>query len=227
MVDSDDIHRRTGRLPINAETPSEILLSHEVTPVENFYVRCHGDEPRLDGDTHSLDVCLEGEVVRQLTMSQLRQEFVCKSIRMTLVCDGNRRKELNTIRRTNGFDWGCCAVSTGIFGGAPLIDILLRFFEKDQLASHHHVVFESADKLERGHYATSIPLAAVLGGDYDVLVAYKLNGQDLTREHGFPVRTVIPGNAVFVVRARSNKGACRKAPQADIRNVLLKIVHVL
>ncbi len=222
---SEDLHRRTGRLPINAETPSEILLSNDVTPVQNFYVRCHGDGPQLDGDAHSIDVCLEEKVIRRLTMPQLRQDFTPRSMRMTLVCDGNRRKELNMIRRTNGFDWGPCAVSTGTFEGAPLVDILLRCFDKDQLASHHqHVVFESADKLTRGHYATSIPLAAVLGGDYDVLVAYKLNGQDLTKEHGFPVRTVIPGNNAILCRDRagSNKvaGVNYHARQSGAMHVL-------
>ncbi len=192
-VRSPDVYRRTGKIPVNAETPSHILLEHDITPVQHFYVRCHGKEPELDEKTHIIDICLEEKVVGHLTVSDLKEKFASKAIRMTLVCDGNRRKELNVIKRTNGFDWGCCAVSTGIFEGVALQDILLRFFDQEQLSSHRYVSFESADRLTKGPYAPSIPLATVMQTDCDVLVAFTLNGMPLTMEHGHPVRTVLPG----------------------------------
>ena len=42
-----------------------------------------------------------------------------------------------------------------------------------------------------GHYQKDMPLARLSQGD--VLLAYEINGEPLTPEHGFPVRLVIPG----------------------------------
>jgi hypothetical protein len=39
---------------------------------------------------------------------------------VTLVCAGNRRKEENMIKKSIGFNWGPCAVSTAHWTGAPL-----------------------------------------------------------------------------------------------------------
>ncbi|MCL5256882.1 MAG: sulfite oxidase-like oxidoreductase [Chloroflexi bacterium] len=41
-----------------------------------------------------------------------------------------------------------------------------------------------------GHYTTSAPLAALM--ETDVLLAFRLNGADLTPEHGWPLRVVVP-----------------------------------
>ena len=41
------------------------------------------------------------------------------------------------------------------------------------------------------HYVKDIPVARALKGD--VLIAYAMNGEPLTPEHGFPVRAVVPG----------------------------------
>ncbi len=41
-----------------------------------------------------------------------------------------------------------------------------------------------------GGYSTNLPLQALLGGD--VLFAYGHDGQDLTPEHGWPLRLVVP-----------------------------------
>lgn len=39
-------------------------------------------------------------------------------------------------------------------------------------------------------YTTNVPLASMM--DDDVLLAYKYDGQPLDREHGFPLRTLVP-----------------------------------
>ncbi len=44
-----------------------------------------------------------------------------------------------------------------------------------------------------GSYGTSILLSYAMDPANDVLIAYKQNGRWLTPDHGFPVRTIIPG----------------------------------
>ena len=40
------------------------------------------------------------------------------------------------------------------------------------------------------HYSRSLPLAKA---NDDVLLAFQMNGEDLTAAHGFPLRAVVPG----------------------------------
>lgn len=51
------------------------------------------------------------------------------------------------------------------------------------------------------HYAASIPLAKAMDERGDVILAYEMNGQPLSRDHGFPVRIIAPG----IVGARNVK----------------------
>jgi sulfite oxidase len=51
------------------------------------------------------------------------------------------------------------------------------------------------------HYGASIPWTKAVAADGDVILAYEMNGQTLPRDHGFPVRAVVPG----IVGARNVK----------------------
>lgn len=113
------------------------------------------------------------------------------SIPVTLVCDGNRRKEVNTPKRSKGFNWGSGAVSTSVWTGVLLKDVLELVEIQEEKAKH--VCFEGADKLAFGNYGTSIPLAIARDALSDVILAFKQNGVALLPDHGFPVRLVIPG----------------------------------
>jgi Oxidoreductase molybdopterin binding domain len=43
-------------------------------------------------------------------------------------------------------------------------------------------------------YAASVPIQKALSEEGECLLAYEMNGQPIPREHGFPVRAIIPGH---------------------------------
>jgi sulfite oxidase len=50
-------------------------------------------------------------------------------------------------------------------------------------------------------YGSSIPISKALDMYGDVLIAYKMNGVDIPRDHGYPLRVIVPG----IVGARNVK----------------------
>ena len=46
------------------------------------------------------------------------------TVPVTVQCAGNRRKEQNLIKKGMGFDWGASAVSTNIWTGVLIRDLL-------------------------------------------------------------------------------------------------------
>lgn len=71
-------------------------------------------------------------------------DFEQVTLPITLVCAGNRRKEQNTVRKTKGFSWGSAGLSTGLFTGALLADVLKR---AKPLRGAKYLCMEGADKL--------------------------------------------------------------------------------
>lgn len=51
------------------------------------------------------------------------------------------------------------------------------------------------------HYAASIPLVKAIDPRGEVILAYEMNGEKLSRDHGYPIRIICPG----VVGARNVK----------------------
>ena len=160
-----DLVRLTGRHPFNCEAPLSAL--HEkgfITPSSLHYVRNHGACPKIAWENHTIDI--GGLAPKPITLKM--KDIIAlpaHSLPVTLVCCGNRRKEQNMIKQTIGFNWGAAGVSTGVWTGARLIDILkLAGVEGiDNWAEGHHIRFASdsdkgGDKLPGGVYGTSVTL---------------------------------------------------------------------
>ncbi|KAF8062729.1 hypothetical protein HT031_004059 [Scenedesmus sp. PABB004] len=188
------IQRLTGRHPLNCEPPMDALMaSGFITPPSLHYVRNHGAVPKLAWGSHTVTVNGLVAAPLKLTMDEL-VSLPSVTLPVTLVCAGNRRKEENMLKKSIGFNWGPCAVSTSYWTGVRLGDLLRR---AGVAPGAGHVSFRGPTgelpKGDDGSYGTSLTLHYALDDANDVLVAYKQNGRWLTPDHGFPVRMIIPG----------------------------------
>ncbi|KAG2579300.1 hypothetical protein PVAP13_6NG244624 [Panicum virgatum] len=189
--------RLTGKHPLNCEPPLARLLRHGfITPAPLHYVRNHGAVPRADWAAWTVEVA--GLVRRPawLTMEQLARDFPAAELPVTLVCSSNRRGEQNAARQTLGFNWGPAAVSTSVWRGARLRDVLRRCGIAPRGGGALNVCFEGADCLPGGGgttYGTSIRREWAMDPAMDVMLAYMQNGEPLLPDHGFPVRVIVPG----------------------------------
>ncbi|KAI3976403.1 hypothetical protein MKX01_038702 [Papaver californicum] len=189
--------RLTGKHPFNSEAPLTRLMHHGfITPVPLHYVRNHGAVPKLKWEDWTVEIC--GLVKRPLriTMDQLINDFASREFPATLVCAGNRRKEQNMIKQTIGFNWGGAGVSTSVWRGARLCDVLKRCGIMSRKKGALNVCFEGAEDLPGGggsKYGTSIKKEFAMDPARDLILAYMQNGEHLSPDHGFPVRMIIPG----------------------------------
>lgn len=98
------------------------------------------------------------------------------------------------MRKGLGFNWGAGGVSTGLFTGVYLSDIL-DYVKPIRSASGErpqHVVFEGVDDLPNGPYGTSQLLSWARDKTKGMLICWALNGRPLTPDHGSPLRLVVP-----------------------------------
>jgi nitrate reductase (NAD(P)H) len=186
--------RLTGIHPFNVEAPLSALYDEGfLTTPELFYVRNHGHVPEVD-DTSIPDweFSIEGLVKKPITMtlSQLLADYEQITAPITLVCAGNRRKEQNQVRKSKGFSWGAAGVSTALWTGVPMLELLKRAMP---LRQAKYVCMEGADKLPNGYYGTSVKLNWAMDPNRGIMVAHKMNGEMLSPDHGKPLRCVVPG----------------------------------
>lgn len=178
------------RSPENSETPIDAMRSW-VTPNEQFYVRNHFDDPVLDQSSWTL--CVSGWVERE---GQLAWEDLARlpqaSLFATLECAGNGRSFLEG--EVAGVQWGAGAVGNARWSGVRARSLLDLAGVKDGALE---VVFEGSDNGVEGEaggevrFARSLPLDLALHPD--TLIALRMNGEVLAREHGYPARLVVPG----------------------------------
>ena len=177
--------------PLVLETPLENLQDF-ITSTKSFYVRNHFPIPEIDKSKWRLRV--EGEVEKpfEIDFEELTK-LETRKIPATLECAGNSRSFLEP--KVKGVQWRIGGVGNAEWSGVPLSILLDRAGIK---SIAREIIFEGADrgkpedpKAPRGeiNFARSIPIEKAR----DVLLAYKMNGEELPAEHGFPLRAIVPG----------------------------------
>lgn len=180
--------------PANLETPLDVVDSF-ITPADLFYVRSHFEVPDVEPSTYRLRV--DGAVREPFSLSYDELSKMAAETRtVTLECAGNGRVFL--VPQAPGAQWELGAVGNATWTGVPLRLLLERAGLADDAVE---IVLEGADRGRPKEepvppapfsFARSVSRAKAL--QPEVLIAYKMNGADLPREHGFPVRAVVPGH---------------------------------
>jgi DMSO/TMAO reductase YedYZ molybdopterin-dependent catalytic subunit len=175
--------------PENSETPLQSVHGW-VTPNRLFFVRNHFDVPDLDPQNWRLRI--EGLVRQPVEWSW--DELTAlpeRSLFATVECAGNGR---SFIQKMPGVQWGAGAIGHAEWTGVPLHVILEKSGLKPDATE---IVFRGADRgsesdhPEPMHFERSLPLEKAL--DPNTLLVYRMNGELLTPNHGYPLRLFVPG----------------------------------
>jgi len=197
------------RFPYNAEGRLSTLTDSWLTPVGKHFVRNHSSVPNIDPEDYLLTVTGEGLEETTFSLEDLKTKFPKVDVTTVIQCNGNRREDYHYHDgETPAFGpphWVAGAIGNARWSGARLRDVLR--------ASGMDVDAISTRKIEAPGKATQIGLLGYdhdeVGNQYccsfpfdkgidpfgDVIVAYEMNGEDIPRSHGYPVRCVVPGHA--------------------------------
>ncbi len=176
--------------PENSETPLDELRCW-VTPNRLFFVRDHFEVPHIDLNDWRLRIegCVEHPTTidwDELTSLPVRSVFA------TVECAGNGRSFLQP--SVHGVQWGAGAIGHAEWTGVPLKLILEQAGVQTDAVE---IVFYGADMgSESDHpepmnFARGLPLRKALHPD--TLLAYRMNGELLDANHGYPLRLFVPG----------------------------------
>jgi DMSO/TMAO reductase YedYZ molybdopterin-dependent catalytic subunit len=159
-------------------------LSSYTTAERNYFVVAHYGVPAIDVATWKVDI--RGRVAnpRSYTLDDLKKrargERTC-----AFECGGNRATGIMN-RMIGNARWT----------GTPLRPLIE---EAKPASDAMEVIFWGGDEGEetirnekyRQHFARSMTLADLARAD--ALVAWEMNGEPLTADHGFPARVIVPG----------------------------------
>lgn len=162
-----------------------------ITPNRFFFVRNNSVSLEVDVDAWRLSI--EGDAVanpRTFTYDDIRA-LPSRALVCYLECAGNHRAMFGLVqgRQAKGTQWMTGGVSNGEWVGVPLRDVLTSAGVTDDAVSALLIGLDT-ESPEQG-FRRALPVAKALHPD--TLLAYSLNGEDLPRDHGYPLRALVPG----------------------------------
>ena len=159
-------------------------LTNWFTKSEDLYVVNHYNTPALNAEDHVLEISGLVRKPRKLTLADIKSRKR-KTITATLECGGNG----------NGTTF-MGAIGNVRWTGTPLASLLddcaplKRGIEVVFFGSDEHIE-KIREKDYPQNFARSLHITDAMR--QDLLLCYEMNGEPLAKEHGFPLRLVVPG----------------------------------
>lgn len=140
-----------------------------ITPNEDHYITSCCGTPTVDGAAWTLTILDRGQELAQVTYAEL-EELDARDREHTLECISAGPYNL--------------AISNAVWTGLPLLEL----FE-------HLGVTVPTDALElkftsEDDYTTAVPIGDL---ELPIWLVWRMNGQEIPPEHGFPARLLVPG----------------------------------
>jgi len=172
--------------PKDVEMPVGEFID-EITPVEHFFVRCHTLIPEVKLPEWKLEISGLFDKPQTLTLDDLKKLPRVELVSV-LECAGNGRSFYQP--RVAGAQWRFGSVGNARWTGVRLRDVLKRAGLKPEatqlLMDGADVPMGTMPKFQR-----TLDVRKAL--DPDTMLAWEMNGQPLTADHGFPLRVIAPG----------------------------------
>jgi len=160
---------------------SRLTAQDLVTPTENFYVRTRAS--KLLPDMRSWQISVDGLVERRVSLTIEILKKLAKPVGLHLMeCAGNTRMAR----------FGMIGVAN--WSGVPISEILDKAKVKPEarrvrIAGYDHYALASVSSVPGASWVFSTEELTTAGA----FVATEMNSQPLTRDHGAPIRLVVPG----------------------------------
>lgn len=159
-------------------------LTSWFTKSEDLYVVSHYGTPTLTADSHVLELSGLLRKPKKLTLADIKARKR-KTITATLECGGNSNSP-GFMGAIGNVKWTGTSFAALLDDCAPLKrGIEVVFFGADEK------VEKIRDKDYPQNFARSLHINDARRDD--ILLCYEMNGEPLTKEHGFPLRLVVPG----------------------------------
>ena len=166
-------------------------MSGAITPHQFFFVRNNSVSIEVDPEEWSLSI--EGDAVGnplELSYDEVTA-MESRTLEAYLECAGNHRAMFDLVngQAAKGDQWKTGAVGNAEWTGAPLADVL-RAADIREDAVSVLLIGMDVDSPEAG-FRRVIPVEAAMNPD--TLLVHGMNGEPLPRDHGFPLRALVPG----------------------------------
>ena len=181
--------------PFNAQPSLIDLRKNYITPNEYWYIRNHHPVPDIDTDTYKLKISTPF-FSKEYKLEDIKK-FKKNTLVNTIQCAGNRRKEYREFMEVMGLNWNGSAISTGKFGGVFLRDLFSDLYI--DINNYNNVNLNNNDYcyLQLIGYDEPFDGSIIIDKNInllkDTMLAYEMNDKELERDHGYPLRIIIPG----------------------------------
>ena len=164
-------------------------LALDITPTGAHYLLTHFDMPILSLNDHALSFVGAFENQIHMSMDEL-QSLPNVTLPVTVECSGNGRVGMSP--RRHSMPWDCEAVGTSEWTGTRLWPLISNAMPHSSVIEFSFTGADFGFDNGIGHYfGRSLSIEQVK--NLDVLLVYKMNGQDLLPQHGAPLRLIVPG----------------------------------